>query len=508
MTILPLALVLAGCTSPVDPSRNGIRMEMVLHDVAVSDGQAHAGDLRFDHIQLSVRDVVFRGSQTAVTAGGPGPHDLVADGPLLLPALELETGDYRDVEAELVLGPTEGSNLQVAGELDGRAFRLASPDVLSLLAPRDGLWLEDGIDYVVRWHLQPREWFDDIDLDDIEDEGSDDEIRITPEVNRELYEVLVDRLASTTIAQFPGEPPPPLSTPVQDGDNPGTGTGQFLVDARISADDDGLEVSVDLQDATGAPLQGATVTVAGETLTEQVPGTYLGTASATLASYDLAVQHELGTFDAAIGGLDDPQLELGPQPVDVASPWTLTWTPAGASEVRIRTVDTDETVTDSGVYTIVEDLQYELAIVDEEELSFERERTLALTGALPGSSFEVRQDIRLAVDTTDSRRASILGETEVDFAGTLIILAVPNTLPASADPWYWWVESGNTGGGLTNWSIDDVEPGEWRIIAYLDQDGSDDGLPMPLGPDTGEPFDEADVTVDPGEDADVSTSLD
>ncbi len=509
MRVVPLLIGLAACTGPdAEPVRNGLRAELVLLSAGADEGRIEFNSGRFEQLQFGVSDLAFDAGGTHISNGAVAIHDFVGDGRLQLPPLELQTGIYTDAATIVTLGMVgDEFALELQGTVGGVDFRLESPDALVLRAPSEELELLDGIDYTVRWYVQPSAWFEGVDLGP----GDDDEVFLSPDANADLYQQVLDRIGSTTIPVYPGEVPPQRDDEPPFEPDTGTGTGEFLVVARVEHAGDEVVANVELEDAAGTEVTGATVKIGGVALTEQEPGTYEGDLPGGLVGYALSVEHSTGDFSAAVASLADPNLEIGSAPIDVGQPWLMTWTPDGADEVRIRTENLSLDLSDAGAVAIgVGEAEYALGVTGEESVRFERDRTVALSAALPESVFELTVRIELEdIDTFDSRVGSISGTTESDTltGETLVVLAWPEAVSDSDPPWmHLTVEESDAS---ADWSFDtDVWPGDWRLVVYVDEDDSDSGLSVPLGPDLDELTVELDVTVEPGEDADISHTLD
>ncbi len=305
----------------------------------------------------------------------------------------------------------------------------------------------------------------------------------------------------------------------------GPAVGQYRVVATASGDQvdaGGLmtmetELDVRVWDSSGQQLDGARVSVhtANYGDTELDPtgnGRYEGVQFGYDRTYRLTVEGPEGVFSATAVGPAIHTIDPGSTPIDVALPWTIRWNPHGAQTASIDTEGGGlELIADSGTFTLeAETAEYELAETGEERVRIRREDTLNLTGAVNPSSFTVgvRRTAR-DLDTTDTRTGSLSGSVPLDgdleedrqdegqgpYSGTVYVLCWPETINGEGPPWAWTsIEDWPT---QQDYALGGLPPGEWACVAYLDMNGSDEGLATPGGPQADDPYREHDLQIEP-----------
>ncbi|TNE89843.1 MAG: hypothetical protein EP330_10090 [Deltaproteobacteria bacterium] len=303
-------------------------------------------------------------------------------------------------------------------------------------------------------------------------------------------------------------------------ENTGSGVGSYQVVARAEGTDTTVgnqrffetDLRVDLFDDQGARISGAEVSMStlafgNVALIEdsQNPGRYEGAAFGYDRSYNLVIDGPDGRFEATAVGPGIHAINPGPVPVDAAEDWVIRWDPTGATFCEIDTRGMGNQMTDDdGEFTVpAGDIDQEVGEVGEERARITRWEELALTGALPGSTFRVSIEVtKNDIDTFDSRVGNLDGTVGHDgdlgnLAGTVYVLAWPADLDAQGPPFF--VATIGDYPTTTTFEINGLEPGDWFFRAYLDADASDAGLATPAGPTNGDPFDEWDVGVDPNQ---------
>ena len=301
----------------------------------------------------------------------------------------------------------------------------------------------------------------------------------------------------------------------------GTGAGNYRVQAIADGRDTFVgnqrffetDLEVDVRDANGTPVSGADVRIettlfGGVNLVEDItnnPGLYLGAMFGYDRSYILTIDGHLGNFEATAVGPAIHDIDVA-APVDISQDWVINWAPDSASFCEIDTRGQGiRFIDDLGTHTVPSDVpDYQLGEFGEERVRVLRWEILDLTGALPGSDFEV--SIRVSennVDTTDTRVGMLEGSAIDDMpgglaAGSVYVVGWPDAFYFDGMiPWA-WTQVANWPNNET-YSLGPLEPGDWYFVAYFDEDLSDDGFPMPMGPTLDDPFDDWGSWVDPGQ---------
>ena len=312
-------------------------------------------------------------------------------------------------------------------------------------------------------------------------------------------------------------------------EDPGSGPGVGLwgVDAEASgvrvADGGGAlhfetDIRVDLEDESGQPATGRALVIQTALLGDRDlvedpgnPGRYEADMLGYARTFTLVVEPDspVERFETTAVGPGIHDLTIPGGPLDITEDHTITWAPSGASFARVDTRGGgNRDVDDTGAFTIEAiSMDYELGCAGEERVEVRRWEILDVTNAVSGSSFEVSIEVRDDdVDTSDSRRSDLDGEVVLDndfdgMTGDVYVMLLPSKLDPEDEPfWHWtkiedanFVDQGDYG-------FVDLAPGDWYGIAYLDADGSD-ANGVPSGPTEDDPFDDRDLTIDPGVDS-------
>lgn len=308
-------------------------------------------------------------------------------------------------------------------------------------------------------------------------------------------------------------------------ENPGSGDGIDLYEVAVDVEavrveEDGgqyhYETSLEvwIWDAQGNPVSGLdvnldTLTLGNTALPEHQNdnGRYVADVFGYARTYTLNINptDPATAFTAEAIGPEAHTFSLPPQPWDVTEDITVSWNPFGAQFANLDTrggggqdvPDTGSAVIPGGT------LDQEAGEVGEERVRLRRWDVLDLD-ALPTSSFTIAVEIEKDnLDTVDPRLGSVGGDVELagdltDRTGDVYVLAWPDALEPGNDPPYAWTRIAD--GDFTDFGsylLDHLEPGDYYLLAYLDADGSDVGQPAPEGPTDGDPWDDADVQIDP-----------
>lgn len=174
--------------------------------------------LEVDEVPEELSSLTVRVEEVVVEGEGPsGPASVVYDagetlalvgGGAAAPlTLDLEVGPWRDAEVTVRLSALGGvPALAADGAIeDDLRLELRIDDPLDL-ADRGSFDLSAGVDAEVLFLLDPDAWLDELEDDELEDEGG--VVRIDRTHNRAAYDAVRARIAATTEARFPGEEDP------------------------------------------------------------------------------------------------------------------------------------------------------------------------------------------------------------------------------------------------------------------------------------------------------------
>lgn len=205
-----------------------------------------------------------------------------------------------------------------------------------------------------------------------------------------------------------------------DAEHAGVGSGTLRVEVRIAAsplDDEsalaptelGTRLEVDVSDASGAAVTGATVTIGSPigTVTLIEGGctrAYCGSQSGYGRVFRVSVARGTDYLDDVV--VRGPSFHLVTEPedgatVDGSSPLAVAWSPsAEADRVEVRTREMEHSLAgDPGVFEVpAGTLATRADQPEEERVRIRRERRLALTGGIGSSvaAVEIRNGVALS----------------------------------------------------------------------------------------------------------------
>lgn len=197
-----------------EPGRNGVQVRFSLPDAVEPDDDGEVdededevqdGALGISLLSLRIEEVLFEGGgpdgEVSTSSHKTAVVDVVTGaGVADVAVVDLVQGVYEPAAVSLFLAGDGVPSVHLVGHWDETAIDLIVEDALVLDAVTDRFVLPDGPDPIVSFGLHPEDWFDEVDIPELE-EGQT--LRIALDENRALYDAIVPQIALTTVGTFP-----------------------------------------------------------------------------------------------------------------------------------------------------------------------------------------------------------------------------------------------------------------------------------------------------------------